>query len=99
MKRMSAQVWVVLLFFYTFSLKFFISCAHVPRDWLPFGSRFSAFKCDNFAWHGYIGYLEPLFSLSADSETTVLLEPAPSIVPRLPSLFLWRTAPSFSSRA
>ena len=87
---------VILLFFHPFGLELLVAGAHVPRDGLVFGFSFGAFKGDNFSCHDVLAYLGGF--VSADSATAVLLEPAPSMVPRLPS-FRCLTAPSFSRRA
>ena len=89
---------VILLFFHPFGLELLVARTHVPRAGLVFGFSFSAFDDDDFSWHNTLPYLADFVSVSADSATAVLLEPAPSMVPRLPS-FLCLTAPSFSRRA
>ena len=91
-------MWIVFLFLYPFGLEFLVTRAHVPRDRFVFGFRFGAFKSDNFSCHNVLAYLGGFVSVSADSATTVFLEPAPSMVPRLPS-FRCLKAPSFSRRA
>ena len=98
-ESVAAQVGVVFLFLNSLGLELLVAGAHVAGDWFAFRLGFGAFENDNFAWHDGLNYLMDLAPESADSETVVLLAPAPSMVPRLPSLLRCRTAPSFSKRA
>ena len=85
-KRVSAQAGVVFHLLHALGLKFLVSGAHVARGRLVFLARFGAFQRDDFAGHsGLVLYLDFLGSEST-SGTAALLAPAPSIVPRLPSL-------------
>ena len=97
--RVAAQIGVVLFFLNTLGLELFVASAHVAGDRFAFRFGFSTFENDNFAWHDGLNYLVDLASETEDSEIVVLLAPAPSMVPRLPSLLRCRTAPSFSNRA
>ncbi len=90
-------MWVIFFLFHPFSLEFLIAGAHIPRDGFVFGFGFGAFEDDNFSGHGVCSYLVVFVSVSADPAKAVLFDPAPSMVPRLPNLFRWRTAPSFSN--
>lgn len=97
--RVAAQIGVVLFFLNTLGLELFVASAHVAGDRFAFRFGFSTFEYDNFAWHDGLNYLVDLAPETEDSEIVVLLAPAPSMVPRLPSLLRCRTAPSFSNRA
>ena len=90
-------MWVVFFLFDPLSLELLVPCAHVSRDGFVFGFGFGTFEDDNFSRHNFSSYLVAFVSVSADPAKVVLFDPAPSMVPRLPSLFRWRTAPSFSS--
>ena len=78
---------VILLFFHTIGLEFLVAGAHVSRDRFVFGFGFGAFQGDDFSWHDINSYLVIFISVSADPVTVVLFAPAPSMVPRFPSLF------------
>jgi len=97
MESMASKMGVILLFFHSFGLELLVAGAHVPRDRFVFGLGFGAFEDDNISGHDVCSYLVVFVSVSAAPAKAVLFDPAPSMVPRLPNLFRWRTTPSFSS--